>query len=427
MLRQADRCATRDNLVSSGLCRLVLLRTAAGAGATRADLSRDLKSFSAGQSPSGWKAAIEQATAELVAAGLVGRPSGQIEPTAEGRAEVLALLGLYAPGSAAAAGSSSARDCFRNWATLRDGALTLAAIGADPEDSKLLKCLSNPDVLRALVVQAAFGFGVDRAMSLGKLRAALALRALERAFGNQIKTALGSGSGLSAKPSRLLAGQLLRRPKEFGTDGRLIAALAAECLVVPSGDPDVLRAALIRRWANSPGGQESRLAAKQVSVRAIVASASGTDAAGPASGLTVLPSAAGPAPSVPKTVLPAAASFRPANDCGGAEEGPSANALRPDLPGFIRTVKRAAERHADGWPGNRKAFICHVLDEVRAAHPEWGLSEIELKGMLAEAHRTGGLMLANADLKDKRLFQEFEKSAIQYKNTVWHFVRVEEP
>ena len=86
----------------------------------------------------------------------------------------------------------------------------------------------------------------------------------------------------------------------------------------------------------------------------------------------------------------------------------------------------AATRRADGWSGNRKAFICHVYEEIKATRPAWALSEIEFKAMLAEAHRTGGLVLAYADLKDKKYIQEFEKSAIQFKNVTWHYIRVEE-
>ena len=58
--------------------------------------------------------------------------------------------------------------------------------------------------------------------------------------------------------------------------------------------------------------------------------------------------------------------------------------------------------------------------------PHWGLSEIEFKCMLAEAHRSGHVVLASADLKNKENIKELESSAISYKNTVWHFVRVED-
>jgi hypothetical protein len=46
--------------------------------------------------------------------------------------------------------------------------------------------------------------------------------------------------------------------------------------------------------------------------------------------------------------------------------------------------------------------------------------------MLAEAHRSGQVELATADLKDGRDLQSLEDSKILYKNTVWHFVRVQD-
>ena len=67
-----------------------------------------------------------------------------------------------------------------------------------------------------------------------------------------------------------------------------------------------------------------------------------------------------------------------------------------------------------------------VWGAIAAKHPGWGLSEIEFKAMLAEAHRTGHIVLATADLKDKRLLRELQESAIAYKNTVFHLVRVED-
>ena len=99
---------------------------------------------------------------------------------------------------------------------------------------------------------------------------------------------------------------------------------------------------------------------------------------------------------------------------------------RPDLNEFARAVKGAASSRAEGWPGSRKAYISHVWQAIRSAEPHWSLSEIEFKCMLAEAHRLGAVVLANADLKDKKNMAEIESSAVPYKNTVWHFVRVED-
>ena len=46
--------------------------------------------------------------------------------------------------------------------------------------------------------------------------------------------------------------------------------------------------------------------------------------------------------------------------------------------------------------------------------------------MLTEAHRTGLLTLVTADLKNPRTLKELQESAISYKNTIWHFIRVED-
>jgi hypothetical protein len=113
-----------------------------------------------------------------------------------------------------------------------------------------------------------------------------------------------------------------------------------------------------------------------------------------------------------------------ANDIGPpiAESPPP----RPSLAEFARAVKNAAAPHAQGWPGNRKTFISQVWDAIRSEQNVWGLSEIEFKCMLAEAHRNGALVLSNADLKDKKNLADLERSATLYKNTVWHFVRLDD-
>src|SRR5581483_8894673 len=98
---------------------------------------------------------------------------------------------------------------------------------------------------------------------------------------------------------------------------------------------------------------------------------------------------------------------------------------RPDLAGFAQEVRRHAASRAQGWPGNRKAYISHVWHLMREARPQWGLSEIEFKCMLAEAHRAGSLALANADLKDNNSIKDLQESAVVYRNAVFHFIRVD--
>ena len=76
---------------------------------------------------------------------------------------------------------------------------------------------------------------------------------------------------------------------------------------------------------------------------------------------------------------------------------------------FCSAVIDAARPVAEGWPGNRKAFISLVWKAIRNARPDWGLSEIAFKGMLAEAHRSGRVELATADLKDGRDLKSLEE------------------
>jgi hypothetical protein len=99
--------------------------------------------------------------------------------------------------------------------------------------------------------------------------------------------------------------------------------------------------------------------------------------------------------------------------------------VRPDLAGFAQEVRRHAAGRAQGWPGDRKAYISHVWHHIRDGRPDWGLSEIEFKCMLAEAHRAGHVVLANADLKDDECAKDLQESALIYKNAVFHFIRVD--
>jgi hypothetical protein len=96
-----------------------------------------------------------------------------------------------------------------------------------------------------------------------------------------------------------------------------------------------------------------------------------------------------------------------------------------DLLGFAREVQRLAAGEAQGWSGDRKAYISRVWRMLREQRPNWGLSEIEFKCMLAEAHRAGQLALANADLKDQSNIKDVQDSAVIYRNAVFHFIRVD--
>ncbi|HXF53341.1 MAG TPA: hypothetical protein VNK52_04380 [Hyphomicrobiaceae bacterium] len=342
----------------------ILARVACEQGVTCAELSRSLgELLLPSRSAAEQKPLIESEIKALADEDLVVQRQGVLEPTPAGIALVETELGANAS--------------RRAWEEVRDSRLLARALGIDPGAPSQLKALARADQLRAHVLAQAFGFKLRRSASPAQVRARLADVALERAFGNRIKAGLGSRSGLPAKTARLLAGQLLRRPRNVGTDSRLIALLAAEQVGASGTGAPALRLAVLRQFCRAP--------------------------ATTGSGAVETPPQ--PAPKAPAK---------------------PAVATRPDLPGFAREVQVAARTRAEGWPGNRKAFICHVWQAIAARHPGWGLSEIEFKAMLAEAHRTGHLALASADLKDRSQMKEFQASAIPYKNMVWHFVRVED-
>jgi hypothetical protein len=259
----------------------------------------------------------------------------------------------------------------RAWSEQRDLWLVAKALGVDAGKPSLRKALTRPEGLSALIVQQTFGLSLREALSPSKLRTALALVAQERAA--ESGKAPRKTGALSTEDSRRLAAQLLQSPRDFSTDARLIAALSAEQVGAARPEIEVLRLGLLRRLATPQEEPRREVAASKR-----------------------------PAPLSAK--------------------GPQ----RPGLAQFSAGVLTAARSHAEGWPGSRKAFISQVWEAIRTSHPEWGLSEIEFKDMLAGAHRAGQLVLASADLKNKRDIKEFEDSAILYKNTVWHFVRVED-
>jgi hypothetical protein len=370
----------------SGPAQLILVRVGADGGATRAELASDLAPlFTHKLSPQDFRRLAEKETAALVAAGLVAETKNRLSLTGPGETAVARFF------------SQKAYEA-RPWHELRDLTLIAKGLGCETEAPARLKPLLRVEGLRSLIVQKAFGLPTRKNQPPTRQRAQLAVVALERAFGNRIKAGFGKGSALSSKAGRLLAGQLSRTPRSFTTDAKLIAALAAEHVGAVETDLDALRIAILRGLGaraleagdSGEGQAPQRPAPVQISER--------------------------PAPAAPA-----------ANDrMPAATVAPAPDVARPDLGEFSRAVKDAASQRAEGWPGSRKAYISQVWDVIRAAKPRWELSEIEFKCMLAEAHRLGAIALANADLKDKKSIKELESSAVPYKNTVWHFVRVEE-
>jgi hypothetical protein len=361
---------------------LVLARIACDGGATRTEITNDLAAFSGHKlSPGEWRQTAETQIALLISGGLVTETRNRLRATEAGQARASRFTGLS--GTAAL-----------NWLAMRDVHLIAKGLGIESESPSRLKMAVRPEGLRSLILQTTYTLPSKKNPSLSKLRAQLALVALERAFGNTIKTGFGKGSAFTSKAGRALAGQLSSNRQDFATDQRLVTTLAAEAVGAVQSDFDALQAAIFRNLG-------TRLLAAPAAVAAPASAPSPASSRGPR------------------------AMAQAANDAGlAALEKPQS--ARPDPGTFAIAIKSAAAMHAEGWPGNRKAFISQVWQAIRTSHTAWDLTEIEFKCMLAEAHRLGQVVLTTADLKDKKTLAAIESSAIAYKNTVWHFVRVEE-
>lgn len=354
---------------------LLLARIACEGGATRSELGRDAGVLLQHRlSPAEIRTAVDAGAAALVRSGHATEQRSRLTATERGRAAANNFCQTELSQSPA-------------WAELRDTVLVAKALGLGGEPISRKKNLARPEGLRTAIVQTAYGLKGRKNIPDAKLRAQLALVALERAFGNRIKAGFTKGSGLPSKAARALAGQLAVSPRDFASDAKLIAQLAADAAGAQQTDPESVRLALLRRMMTA------------------ILDEAAVHPHRPAS----------PAPSrTPEALVETAA-----NDAKPANGPPP----RPGLEEFARAVQHAAARTAQGWPA--KAFISQVWETIHAEHGVWALSEIEFKSMLIEAHRRGALMLANADLRNRDLRQQIERSATPDRNTVWHYVRTE--
>ncbi len=383
-----DRKPGAETKGMAGLRLVVLARVACEEGAARGELMREIGPLLGADT--GSRLPIEAELAQLVRSGHAIEHKARFTASPQGIEVLLAELQI--------------KVLPKTWGELRDVRLVAKSLGIEGEGAVRLKGLALPEMLRAEVLISTFGLKLKGSASASRLRAALSLVALERAFGNKIKGELSTSTGFNAKAARVLAGQLLKRPRDAGTDKRLVTLLAAEVVGSTKLDVEAVRFAVLRRLA---GGALK----PQFVYRDMPGTAEPTR---PAVGKSHVPSTVTtklqPGPAVAPPVPP--------------QKPPVAT--RPDLPGFVRIVQQAAADNAEGWPGSRKALVSRVYGSIASAHPQWGLSLVEFKAMLAECHRIGHVVLTTADLKDKKQLDELKQSAIAYKNTVWHLVRVED-
>lgn len=375
----------RHLAVGPSIADLILVRIASEGGATRNMVTRDLAPYTANKlSPAEWRQTANGAIINLANANLIMEKRARLQATKSGLERAFRFLGVGAPTP-------------EPWQVHRDVGLIAKAIGIDKLTGPKRKALAKPDGLRTLIVQHSFGLSAKKSQTPATLRAALAVIALQRAFGKKIKSGLGEKTNLPAKASRLLAGQLLDPAREFSTDAQLIAHIAADQVGARQTSIDDLRQALICKLTNA-----------------------------------LLEDKSAPKPTAQRKTQTKKVTLRKTSNVTLAADNdttpaqlPKTGDGRPDIPQFSRIVNGVASSCAEGWPGNMKAFISRVWQTIRDGHRDWDLSEDAFKSMLIEAHRTGSVVLTGADLKNKTDLEDFEKSATQYKNTVWHFIRVD--
>ncbi len=340
-----------------------------------------------------WNAMVERDLAALADAGLAEVKTVGVGATEAGIKRAAIVLG--------------GRGAFpRSWTEARDVRLIARALGVEAEPAAKLKKLAKPDGLRAAILIKAFDLKIRGAASPVRLRQALAKVALARAFGHDVSMAESvkrddGKTGLSAKDGRALASRLGRASTRYRTDARLIAGLAADFVGAAKLDMVALQTAILRRYVTKGDVQPplSKLNRKAKPLKPVLVP---TPSPAPVTRVATLVQT-----SVPVLAATPAAP------------------IRPSLDAFVADVIRLATPIAEGFIGNRKAFISRLWTIIAVDRASWGLSEVEFKCMLTEAHRLGGLVLANADLRDDRNLEDVQRSAVSYRNTVFHYVRVD--
>jgi hypothetical protein len=362
-------------------------------GIERADISRDLAGLVAPWlDAETWRARLDRTLMSIADAGLITYRNSLAAMTDAGR--VRSSLLIDAKGSVP-----------KTWTIMRNQRIMALALGRSDLSAQRQALLAKPDGLRATIVETAFALKLKGAPTPTRLRMALAATALARAFGGKAPPKSDARQGLSPRAGRELAGQLFSTPRDPKTDKRLVADLAADVFGLATADQSALQQRLLHRYL-----------------------AGLTRLAPPAQNPDAQRAAKPRRKSTRGERMPRASASAQATADQMQPEAAKSAALpieRPDIEKFVVGVTQAAKTVAEGWAGNRKAFISRVADAVRIAHPRWGLADVEFKAMLAEAHRLGRIVLATVDLRTSENLTDVQASQLTFKNTHFHLIRVE--
>lgn len=366
---------------------LVRIASAGPAGVTRATLRSDIEPLVEHRlTHAEWRRSLDELVFIVLTEGLVVTHRMRLTATEAGLAAAASFLGAPIPSRA-------------DWPEVRDVLLVGRALGVELSQAMRRKKLENAQGLRGAILERSFGLAPAKTASVTGLRDTLARKAA--ANGGPNGSTRAKAPHAKSQRSRRAVERLLRRPREFASDAALLAELAAEQVGAQETSVPSLRKAILRKLVGKPGAMR-------------------------AEGETSRPARAHVAPELrlqsAKASSPTTAAAR---DLAMARSGPAV----PNMVGlddFCREVVRHARACAEGWPGNRRAYIANVWQKLSQAQASWGLTQDAFKSRLVEAHKAGHLTLAYADLRSKDTIDLVQASVVGDRHNEWHFIRVDD-
>lgn len=378
----------------SNIAQIILLRILCNglSGCTKAELRADLQAlvshrFSKGE----WRQNLDKTLTTLVLKkSLETTPRGRLKVTHQGQKEALYFIG--AP-----------KLPTRNWKDLQSIFLTAKSLNIKSRVLRTLKPLKTADGLRAAIIKTYYDLPIKSEIpTVTQIRNALAVNTINETFDIPQKKQAKANSRVPEKLALFLASQKLRRPRSIETSNQLLSFLAAEAVGSVQPDAKALRLQLLRQLMIPKDANDaniSNISAPKSSMR----------------------------PTYTNTNYKKAQQTQ-SEMCLAIKPDAEAGLDLIDLKSFSNIVLEFAKPHATGWQGNKRAFVSHVWNSMRAEKQNLSLNidKNQFKTMLADAHRAGHLMLGIADLRDKENMTDIQESAIRYKNTEWHYIRMKD-
>ncbi len=354
----------------SSLAQIAVLRIlcTGEAGCTTAELKNDLQLFVSHRLSQGeWRRTLTEILEQLIGEKSIRLISRErYVATSEGNQSALGYLG-------------ASKLPTKDWKDLKSLFLVAKSLGIKSRTVRTLRSLKVAEGLRAAIVKNCFDLPIKAEVpGVSQVRNALAIHTIGKAFDTPKYQGFSGSSRVPEKLALFLASRNLHRPRDIESSGRLMTLLAAEAVGAAQSDPNSLRLALLRKLVTHTEDE----------------------------------------------ALQKVAEFS-MNDHLKKNESLERNEPL-DLAGFAGIVQKLAKTSAKGWSGNKRAYISHVWHSIKTEKPELAIDEEAFKSMLTDAHRAGHITLAIADLRDKANMADIQDSVTRYKNTEWHFIRVED-